>query len=97
MSITLFLVPNWVISLGDVAGMPGLLYYDDLQMSDETMFKLGRIVRDGVGAFIYEYDLGDSWQHELLVEKTIAMWSGSVLSLPPRSLIWRRSMRRCVA
>ena len=52
-------------------------YYDDLQMSDETEFRLSRITRDEGDAFIYEYDFGDSWRHELLVEKIIAPAEGT--------------------
>lgn len=43
--------------------------YDDLPMSDETQFKLSRITNREGSTFIYEYDLGDSWRHELLIEK----------------------------
>ena len=46
-------------------------YYDDLPMSDETEFKLRRITRNEGSAFIYEYDFGDRWAHELLVEKIL--------------------------
>jgi hypothetical protein len=46
-------------------------YYDDLAVSDETRFKLSRIARDEGAVFIYEYDFGDSWAHELLVEKMV--------------------------
>lgn len=46
-------------------------YYDDLPMSDETRFRLSRITKNEGFAFAYEYDFGDSWQHELLVEKII--------------------------
>ena len=46
-------------------------YYDDLPMSDETKSRLSRIAKDEGTAFIYEYDFGDSWAHELLVEKIV--------------------------
>jgi hypothetical protein len=47
-------------------------YYDDLPMSDETELKLSRITRNEGSAFLYEYDFGDSWTHELLIEKIVS-------------------------
>jgi hypothetical protein len=41
---------------------------DDPEVNDETAFSLGRITRTEGAGFLYEYDFGDSWQHELLVE-----------------------------
>jgi hypothetical protein len=38
-------------------------------MNDETEFKLSRITNKEGSMFLYEYDFGDSWRHELLVEK----------------------------
>ena len=46
-------------------------YCDDLPMSDETKFRLSRIAKKKGSAFIYEYDFGDSWQHEMLIEKIV--------------------------
>jgi hypothetical protein len=54
--------------VGEACFGPIAPYYDDLSMSDETEFKLSRITRDEGTVFIYEYDFGDSWHHELLVE-----------------------------
>jgi len=45
--------------------------YDDLPMNDEASFTLSRITDREGSAFIYEYDFGDSWHHELLVEKIL--------------------------
>jgi hypothetical protein len=44
-------------------------YYDEPTMSDETESRLSQITRHEGSAFLYEYDFGDSWAHELLVEK----------------------------
>jgi hypothetical protein len=43
---------------------------DDLERSpDERRFKLSQIAPYEKRKFVYEYDFGDSWEHELLVEK----------------------------
>lgn len=39
---------------------------DEEKMSISQVAKTGRKVR-----FIYEYDFGDSWQHEILLEKIL--------------------------
>jgi len=57
-------------------GVPDLYYDDDLPMSDETRFKLSRITTNEGSAFTYEYDFGDSWQHELLVEEIMPPGEG---------------------
>ena len=35
---------------------------------DEGKFKIGKLLQTGE-KFIYEYDFGDSWEHELIVEE----------------------------
>ena len=40
-------------------------------MRDEKRVKLNQIVRGEKSRFRYEYDFGDSWEHELLVEKIL--------------------------
>ena len=45
--------------------------YPEPPMSDETQFTLSQIAEDQGSAFIYEYDFGDSWYHELLVEEIV--------------------------
>lgn len=42
--------------------------WNDQDMIDESTVKLSDIVSVKQRSFIYEYDLGDSWQHEVLVE-----------------------------
>lgn len=39
---------------------------------DERRARLGDIAREAGEAFIYEYDLGDSWRHQVLVEEVWA-------------------------
>ena len=60
-------------------------YYDELEMSDETAFRLNQITRNEEDAFIYEYDFGDSWTHELLVEKITSPDEGARYPVCPVS------------
>jgi hypothetical protein len=57
--------------VGEAYFGPSNPYYEELELSDESAFKLSRITRSEGSAFIYEYDFGDSWTHELRVEKII--------------------------
>jgi hypothetical protein len=41
------------------------------EMRDEQRVKLGQLVPEEGLKFVYEYDFGDSWEHELLVEKIL--------------------------
>lgn len=42
-----------------------------MEMRGEKRVKLDQIVRGEKSRFRYEYDFGDSWEHELLVEKIL--------------------------
>ena len=46
-------------------------YYEELELNDETESTLSQITKDEKATFIYEYDFGDSWTHELLVEEIV--------------------------
>lgn len=39
-------------------------------MDDETRLTLNGLLRSGVARFTYTYDLGDNWQHQVLMERT---------------------------
>ncbi len=39
-------------------------------VADETGLTLNGVLRSGVVRFTYTYDLGDNWQHQVLVERT---------------------------
>ena len=54
----------------------GEQYGDDPmgQMDDilsAKSLKLSQILRDGIKRFHYTYDFGDSWEHTVLIEKTV--------------------------
>lgn len=42
---------------------------DEMGMEDESTVFLSRIVKEPKQKFLYEYDFGDSWFHEITVEK----------------------------
>lgn len=44
---------------------------DDLDMRDEQPIKLSKVVTGEKFKFLYLYDFGDSWEHEVLVEKVL--------------------------
>ena len=39
-------------------------------VADETRLTLNGLLRSGVARFTYTYDLGDKWQHQVLIERT---------------------------
>ena len=44
---------------------------DEFRMLHEADFQLRKIAPKEKAKFIYEYDFGDSWRHEVLVEKIL--------------------------
>ena len=46
--------------------------YDDLDMQDGRKMRLHQITRREGFKFRYEYDFGDSWLHQVLVEKVLS-------------------------
>ncbi len=40
-----------------------------IDVKDERRVRLDRIAKEEGEAFVYEYDMGDCWQHQVLVEK----------------------------
>ena len=46
-------------------------YLDGLETLDERKIKLGQLVAQGVKKFGYEYDMGDSWRHTIVIEKIV--------------------------
>ncbi len=52
----------------------GVVYAEpdpEWEVSDERRVRLADVAREEGEAFVYEYDLGDSWRHQVLVEKVI--------------------------
>ena len=47
--------------------------YDDFPIKDELRFSLAQIAPEEKSKIIYEYDFGDSWEHQILVEKIFAL------------------------
>ena len=60
---------SWTIG-GVEYGQPQGEY--DSDMHDEKTVKLSKIVAGEKFKFSYTYDFGDSWEHEILVEKVLA-------------------------
>jgi hypothetical protein len=64
--------------VGDACyGAPHLDYGDwGTPMADERRVRLQDIVGGGVKRFVYEYDFGDGWEHQIVVEKVTAAETG---------------------
>jgi hypothetical protein len=41
----------------------------DLEIQDETGFKIADLLRNEKNSLVYEYDFGDSWEHRIVLEK----------------------------
>ena len=55
----------------------GVLYAEPspewgVEVRDERRVRLADVAREEGEAFVYEYDLGDSWRHQVFVEEVIA-------------------------
>jgi len=46
--------------------------YPGEERLDERRFRLADVARHEKASFIYEYDFGDGWEHEVVVEKVLA-------------------------
>lgn len=55
--------------VGETYFGPPEIEADDLPMSDETKARLNQVAGEEGSGLLYEYDFGDSWLHELLVEQ----------------------------
>jgi hypothetical protein len=53
----------------ELYGMADLDGFDE-PPKDEKKYKLQQIAKEGE-AFVYEYDFGDSWEHDVVVEKLL--------------------------
>jgi len=43
----------------------------DMEMENEQKFRLSQVAPEEKGKFFYEYDLGDGWIHQIVVEKIL--------------------------
>jgi len=59
----------------------GMTYPDDFdgmpETRDERKTRLQEVVSRPKGKFVYEYDFGDSWEHEVVLEKILPPESGT--------------------
>jgi hypothetical protein len=64
-------------------------------VADETKLTLNGLLRSGVARFTYTYDLGDNWEHQVLIERTQpALDAGRI---PPASQEGATALRRTAA
>lgn len=47
--------------------------FDELGLKDESKVKLGKLISGEKFKLFYQYDFGDSWEHEILVEKVLKL------------------------
>ena len=55
-------------------GDPGML--EEMEGEDARRVTLATLVRGEQDTFLYKYDFGDSWDHELLIEKVLPFEAG---------------------
>ena len=46
-------------------------FYPDVEQRDERRFRLADIAQHEKATLIYEYDFGDGWEHQVVVEKVL--------------------------
>jgi hypothetical protein len=51
----------------------------ELEMEDESKYKLSQLLSKEKESLIYEYDFGDSWEHKILLEKVLPYDSKTAL------------------
>ena len=49
--------------------MPDDDYWDEMDNSDYKRIRLNELLRFVKNSIVYEYDYGDSWEHEIMLEK----------------------------
>ncbi len=45
--------------------------YDDVEVIDESRVRLGRVLKAEGESVRYDYDFGDNWQHEVILERIL--------------------------
>ena len=61
---------------GEFYGEPLDDEFGDMKTKDEARFKLNQLVSGKGFRFVYEYDFGDSWLHDLVIEKILPSENG---------------------
>ena len=61
-------------------GVP-LRDYDFMGVLDENKYRLNQILKEEKETLFYEYDFGDSWTHEVTLEKTLPFELNAALPL----------------
>jgi hypothetical protein len=51
--------------------------YGELDFQDEQMIRLNDAIKNEGDHFVYEYDFGDSWQHDVVVEQIVESTPGT--------------------
>ena len=67
---------GWTNSHLHMFTVGGVLYAEpspewELEVRDERRVRLADVAREEGEAFVYEYDLGDAWRHQVVVEEVI--------------------------
>ncbi|MDX9866123.1 MAG: plasmid pRiA4b ORF-3 family protein [Anaerolineaceae bacterium] len=62
---------------GKSYGDPADDEYNEFGTLDECNYSLEKVISGEGQRFLYEYDFGDSWEHEILVEKILATEKGA--------------------
>ena len=62
---------------GRYYGEPDPEFADMIEVIDERQVRLNQIAPGVEARFVYEYDFGDSWEHELVVEKILPAETGA--------------------
>ena len=64
------------IAKGTCYGMVDPDLSNFVEMYDESQVQLNQVVPGAKSKLIYEYDFGDSWEHQILVEKVLPAQAG---------------------
>ena len=52
-------------------GVPSLDEFSELELKDERKARLNQILSKPKQKMVYEYDFGDGWEHEILLEQVL--------------------------
>ena len=52
-------------------GVPSIDEFSELELKDERRARLNQVLSKPKKKIIYEYDFGDGWEHEILLEKIL--------------------------